>query len=307
MPDGPFHNRSRLFPANCSCCASRMRRSPAAASSRPTRPAIAAPTRRRWSAWRHAPRGRRRAACAASWNASSQPRLQRSPRDIELDAEEFAAALAALVDGGQARELPAEQGDPVYLTAGGLALLAERAAQALDGYHAEYPLRFAMPREELRSRLALPQREFGAVLRALAPEIVALGDGVAESDWTPAPGAAERRAIEEAEAALVAGGAQPPRLDLDPEVVAYLEGAGQAVDCGDGLLLSAKAYEAARGTVIALLGERESATLGEVRDALETNRRSAQALLETLDRRGVTRRQGDSRVLREEYRGGVRS
>ena len=58
------------------------------------------------------------------------------------------------------------------------------------------------------------------------------------------------------------------------------------------------------GTVIALIGERESATLAEVRDALETNRRSAQALLETLDRLGVTRRQGDARVLREDYRNG---
>ena len=225
-------------------------------------------------------------------------------RDIELDAAEFAAALAALVDGGEARELPAEQGEAVYLTAAALARLAERAARALESYHAEHPLRFAMPREELRSRLALPQHEFGAVLRALAPGIVARGDGVVESEWTPAPGEADRRAIEEAEAALLAGGAQPPRLDLDPEIVAYLEGAGRAVDCGDGLLLSTQAFEAARGTVIALIGERESATLAEVRDALETNRRSAQALLETLDRLGVTRRQGDARVLREDYRNG---
>ncbi len=41
-----------------------------------------------------------------------------------------------------------------------------------------------------------------------------------------------------------------------------------------------------------------------MRDALETNRRSAQALLETLDRLGVTRRRGDARVLREDYRNG---
>jgi hypothetical protein len=38
--------------------------------------------------------------------------------------------------------------------------------------------------------------------------------------------------------------------------------------------------------------------LGEFRDAVGTGRRNAQALLELFDREGLTRRQGDVRVLR---------
>ena len=221
---------------------------------------------------------------------------------VELDGEAFATALASLVERGEARELPAPPGEPVYVTAGGLERLALRAQRSLDRYHADHPLRFAMPREELRSRLALGQREFGAVLPALGG-VVVLGDGgVAREGWTPSLTAAQRRQAGAVLDALVAGGAAPPRLDVDGELLAYLDGDGQVVDCGDGVVLAAEAFAGAEETVAAVLRERGPATLGELRDALGTNRRAAQAMLETMDRRGLTRREGDARVLREEPR-----
>ncbi|MQC27923.1 MAG: hypothetical protein DWG74_02440, partial [Chloroflexi bacterium] len=122
-------------------------------------------------------------------------------------------------------------------------------------------------------------------------------DGVAEAAWSPSPDDRQRRAIDELTATLRAAGLQAPRLSPDGEIVAYLVGAGLAVDCGDGLLLDADAFRGALATIVALLEQRENITLAEARDALATNRRSTQALLETLDRRGVTRRQGEGRVL----------
>ena len=74
-----------------------------------------------------------------------------------------------------------------------------------------------------------------------------------------------------------------------------MEGAGLAVDCGDGVLMAHAAFERAQATVVALLRASGSATLAELRDALGTNRRAAQAFLETLDRRAITRREGDTR------------
>ena len=227
---------------------------------------------------------------------------------VELDGEALASALASLVERGEVRELAAPPGEPVYVTAGGLERLAQQAQRALDRYHAAHPLRFAMPREELRSRLALGQREFGAALPALDGVAVldsggaAGAAGVAREGWTPSLTAAQRRQAEEVLAALEAAGAAPPRLDLDGELLAYIEGDGQVVDCGDGVVLATAAFAGAEETVAAVLRERGPATLGELRDALGTNRRAAQAILETMDRRGLTRRQGDARVLREEPR-----
>ena len=217
----------------------------------------------------------------------------------ELDAAALDAALAALVEQGAVHVFAPGGGEPLYLTAAGVRRLSTEVGRALAGYERDHPLRFAMPREELRSRLAMPQREFAAALEALAADVEARDGGIARAGWTPSPTAAQRRAAEEALETLADAGAAPPRLDLDTELVAYMEGAGLAVDCGDGVVMALAAFERAQATVVALLRASGSATLAELRDALGTNRRAAQAFLETLDRRGLTRREGDARVLAE--------
>ncbi|MSP21646.1 MAG: selenocysteine-specific translation elongation factor [Dehalococcoidia bacterium] len=221
---------------------------------------------------------------------------------VELDTTAFEAALVALVAGGDARSL--EGG--LLISAAGLARLHDRALRALQAYHAAHPLRVTMPREELRAPLALEQREYSALLSAVVEAggpaaIEERAGGLAAAGWQPQPTAAQRRAAVEAVSALEAGGAAPPRLDLDLELLAYLAGTGRVVDCGDGVVLAAPAFEAAiRATIEALRGADgapRSATLAELRDALGTNRRAAQAILETMDRLGVTHREGEGRVL----------
>ncbi len=214
---------------------------------------------------------------------------------VELDAEEFESALDSLVQTGDATALVAGE-ERIYLTSAGLERLDQQAARALEGYEQEHPLRFAMPREELRSRLGLPPREFGAVVESFAPAIVANGEAVQREGWAPQLTTAQQRATDEIVEQLGAGGAAPPRLEVDAELIAYLEGAGRAVDCGDGVVMAAEAFDVAVQAAIDRL-RKGPATLGELRDALGTNRRAAQAFLETLDRRGITRRDGEARVL----------
>ncbi|MCC6236106.1 MAG: selenocysteine-specific translation elongation factor [Dehalococcoidia bacterium] len=214
---------------------------------------------------------------------------------VEVDAATFDAALASLLEQGDARAL--EGG--LLLSAAGLARLQDRARRALHAYHEAHPLRVAMPREELRVPLALEQREYAAILPAVVAgaAIEERPAGLALAGWEPRPTAAQRRAADDATRALEAGGVAPPRLDLDAELLAYLAGSGRVVDCGDGVVLAAPAFETARTAVIGALRGREGATLAELRDALGTNRRAAQAILETMDRLGVTRREGEGRVL----------
>jgi len=215
---------------------------------------------------------------------------------VEQDSEVFDRALAALVAEGAVRALISDAGS-LYLMAVVVERLRGESERALEGYHAEFPLRFTMPREELRSRLRLGQREFGAVLGALTPGIVAQGDGVSEDSWVPEPSAAQASAIAELERTLADGGLQVPRINADAEVVGYLDAAGRIVDCGSGVVVSAAAFGEAERQVRALLADASEITLGEARDVLETNRRVAQGVLEELDRRGVTRRRGEARVL----------
>ncbi|TAJ18146.1 MAG: selenocysteine-specific translation elongation factor [Dehalococcoidia bacterium] len=216
-----------------------------------------------------------------------------------LEASEARATIEALTAEGGIHRLTPAAGEALLITASTLARVEAEARRALAGYHAAHPLRFSMPREEMRGALNLAQREFTAVLGGLAPGIEARGDGVAESDWEPQPSPQQRVAIEAAASALARGGLQPERVTIEPAVTAYLIDSGRAVDCGDGVILDASAFEHARQAITAILTGREAPiTLAEARDLFGVSRRNAQAILERLDRQGVTIRVGDGRVLR---------
>jgi selenocysteine-specific elongation factor len=77
-----------------------------------------------------------------------------------------------------------------------------------------------------------------------------------------------------------------------------LESSGQAVRVGRHLHYEAGALAELEGRVVAMIERDGSATIAGVRDELRTSRKYAQALLEHLDRTRVTRRDGDTHVLR---------
>ena len=216
-------------------------------------------------------------------------------RHADIEADALAGSIDALVERGDVIALAG--GEARYVSAAGAARLRTRATRALEAYEREHPLRRVMTGEELRSRLGLDVRPFEAVLPALAPEVVAESGGVRREEWSPQPTAAQRRAAGEAVAALAAGGVSPPRIELEAELAAFLEDRGDIVDCGDGVMLGAEAFAGVSRTVVALIEAQGSATLAQLRDAIGTNRRATQAMLERLDRDGVTRRRGDERVL----------
>lgn len=235
---------------------------------------------------------------------------------IELDEAAVRAALTRLVAGGDALALDAPTldgkapgddgataGATLYLSAAGRRRLTARALRLLDAYHREHPLRFGTPADELRGRLGLSSPGFARVLPALAPEVASSTEAATtrrllrRAGWTPALTAAQRREADAVVEQVTAGGAAPPRLSTDPELIAYLDGAGRVVDCGDGVVFAAEAFAQAREAVVQELRGHGSLTLAEARDALGANRRATQALLEALDHRGVTERRGDARVL----------
>ena len=90
-------------------------------------------------------------------------------------------------------------------------------------------------------------------------------------------------------------GLEPVKVD-DQALARYLEGEGRLIRVGDGYAISPAAYEAARAVLA------DGITLAQFRDALGVGRKAAQMLLERFDADGVTRRVGDTRVLRRRAR-----
>src|SRR5579859_1156919 len=107
------------------------------------------------------------------------------------------------------------------------------------------------------------------------------------------PGAsAELGARKEAAAALAeALGVEPVRV-ADTQLARFLEEQGRLVRVGDGFAISREAYERGRAVLV------DGITLAQFRDALGVGRKTAQLYLQRFDADGVTRRVGDTRVLR---------
>jgi len=84
----------------------------------------------------------------------------------------------------------------------------------------------------------------------------------------------------------------------DAGLARFLEQQGRLVRTGDGYAVSPAAYERARDVLIGELEASGRITLARFRDLLGVSRKTSQLLLERFDADGVTRRQGDERVLR---------
>jgi len=106
-------------------------------------------------------------------------------------------------------------------------------------------------------------------------------------------------------AALAAKPLEPPsRKELAPDALAqqalrFLLQTGEAIELTEDLVFSTEGFGRATEIVKKFLGNRGSATAGELRQALGTSRRIVIPLLERLDKDRLTRREGDKRCLRQ--------
>ncbi len=119
----------------------------------------------------------------------------------------------------------------------------------------------------------------------------------------PEPLSESALAVEER---LRAAGFEPPiDSELDPGDLAALREAGRAVRVSRSLHYHPEALAEVRRRVLALAETSDGAiTLAQLRDALGTSRKFAQALLEHLDATKVTVRQGDAHRVRRGAREG---
>ena len=102
---------------------------------------------------------------------------------------------------------------------------------------------------------------------------------------------------EELERRLAAAGVAAVKVE-DAELARFLEGRGVLVRLGDGYVVGAGGYEVAVDLLVDRVRAAGGITLARFRDLAGIGRRDAQLLLERFDADGVTRREGERRVLR---------
>ncbi len=222
----------------------------------------------------------------------------------ELSLEEAMAAIERQIDDDAVVVLD-EGGlsdSAVLISEQGMGALLARAEGAVTDYVNSFPLRAGLPREDLRTRVKLPQRAFSFLQQALVDSgRLILNDAsfdlpsrqVALSD-------AQQSQVDALLLRLKQQGTRPetdPKLDAD--LLEYLEAKHLIMRLKGGVNLDRAVYDRMVAETRALLEAQERATLADVRDRLETSRKIAQAFLEHLDTNRITRRVGDARVLRK--------
>ena len=229
--------------------------------------------------------------------AALRDRLQLADADAQaaLRRQLDAGAVVALDDG--------ESTDSTTLASdAGYAALQQRSRRIAAEFVERQPLSGGIPREDLRSRLGLPPRAFAVLERQLLQtETLAAADGLLDLPGrTPDLSDDAQAQIESLLARLREQGVRPDVApDIDPSLLQYLEARGEIVRLNQGVVLLRGVYDEMVAQTRALLAETERATLAEIRDQIGTSRKIAQSFLEETDRRRITRRIGDHRILRD--------
>ncbi|MCB9780102.1 MAG: selenocysteine-specific translation elongation factor [Alphaproteobacteria bacterium] len=183
------------------------------------------------------------------------------------------------------------------------AVLQDALGAALDAWHRDRPLTPGAPRRDLhRGRLAhLSAAAFDAVVEqaARAGDVVLEGPVLRRPDFAVRPDADQQHVLDGLLRDARLGGLQgvPTRelLSRDADATMHLVAAGRLhrvgqtsvhADCLDALVADVRAQLAAEGSL----------TPGAFKDLTGLSRKHAIPLLEWLDARGITRRDGELRV-----------
>jgi len=188
----------------------------------------------------------------------------------------------------------------LLLTAVGWERLAEKVVDILQDYHRRFPTRAGMPKVELGGRLRLGNYA-SAALKSLSSEgaVVEDGDITRLANHRIQLTQAQQTKVDAFLQSLTQNPYAPPsELIPEPELLNLLIEQRRVVKVSEGVVFAASAYNEMVDRVTSYIKAHGKVSLAEVRDLFKTSRKYAQALLEHLDNKKITRRVGDERVLR---------
>jgi selenocysteine-specific elongation factor len=217
---------------------------------------------------------------------------------INLSQTEAQSAIGSLVRQGKLLSL-GSGGSALLFTASGWQALAQKASAIVQEYHRKFPTRSGMPKVELANRLKLGAG-VSTVLSGLVSSGILAEDGLVvrlpghKVSLTPAQQAKIDAFLES-----LAQDPYSPPSDLIPEtdLLKLLVDSRQVVRLTENVVFATSAYEEMVQQVTRHIKEKGKITLAGVRDMFQTSRKYAQAFLEHLDSKKITRRVGDERVL----------
>jgi selenocysteine-specific elongation factor len=233
-------------------------------------------------------------------------------RGANIGPDEAAELVAKLKEQGELVEVVLSGARRLLLHKDMVNELEERIVAVLDRLHEQFPLMSTHDRQKVQSQLDYVGDD--ALVHATVERLIAAkklaGDlrRIGRSDFKPKLSANLRKLKDKLVAAYQTARFQPP----EPSSFAGQAGGnaanlkdlfdvcideGYLVYIAEDIYLHVEAEAEMRRLVREKLAEGKGLTVAEIRDMLGTTRKYAVPLCEYLDRAGVTRREGDLRVL----------
>ncbi|MEW6142427.1 MAG: selenocysteine-specific translation elongation factor [Chloroflexota bacterium] len=219
-------------------------------------------------------------------------------KQLTMPEAEAQAALDSLVKDGKVVVIGSGERRQLY-TGTGWQRLADNAVAVVGEYHKRFPARPGMPKAELTSRLKTGVFTNDIISR-LSTEgwLVELGLSVRLPEHRVKLTPEQQKKVDAFLEALKEKPYAPPgELIPEGDLLNLLIEERKVVRVAEGVVFSAAAYDEMVQKVTAHLRSKGKITLAEVRDMFATSRKYAQAFLEYLDEKKVTKRVGDERVL----------
>jgi len=212
---------------------------------------------------------------------------------------EAEAAVASLESEGRVKRIGSDS--RYIISISGWQKLAEVASATLTNFHATYPLRLGMPLQDFRGQLKLKSAAFGAVSASLISEDFIATDEATVRTTSHAP---ELSSEQESEAAdflkLISAERFSPSTErpIDIEILQHLSERGDIIRISGDIVYPTEAYDEMKTKIVESGSDGQEITISSVREIFGTSRKYTLAVLEYMDKLGITRRTGDSRYIR---------
>ena len=235
---------------------------------------------------------------AAMLEANQPLALEKLAVQCNLATDEAHVVAGELIRKGSVVAV-GQGGQQLLFTESGWGRLTKKAEAIAENYHRRFPTRSGMSQGELSSKLGILPNS--PSLRKLFADGVLTEEGavVRLPSYQVQLSQQQQAKIDSFLNTLNKNPYSPSSdITLESDLLNLLIEQRQVVKVSDGVFFSASAYSEMVDKVIAYARSKGKVTLAEVRDMLGTSRKYAQALLEYMDEKKLTRRIGDERVLR---------
>jgi len=215
-----------------------------------------------------------------------------------LPKEEIEPVIESLIEKGLIIRV-GQREIGLLFTPGDWAGLADRAKSLTLEYHKKYPARSGIPRVELGNKIALKTKS-QAIMDELVRQGVLAEDGLNMRlpEHRVRLNPAQQDQVDVFLKSLMENPYAPPgKLIPEPDLLNLLIDRKEVIKVADGVVFSTDAFNRMVERISAHIKTQGKVSLPEVRDMFQTSRKYAQAILEYLDSKKVTRRVGDERVL----------